>query len=93
MKIIRAAELGMCFGVRDALQLTRQIANPTRVTSAGELVHSATDPRRFQAAGFHRLAQDQRQSPAPTPLVLLTAHGVNPMDQAGPPPTSLLSSL
>jgi 4-hydroxy-3-methylbut-2-enyl diphosphate reductase len=77
MKIIRAAEMGMCFGVRDALQIIRQIADPTQVTIHGELVHNPTINKQLQAAGFHQLAEDQRQSPAPTPLVLITAHGVS----------------
>lgn len=36
-KIIRAAELAMCFGVRDALQTTRQVAESAQVTIHGEL--------------------------------------------------------
>ncbi len=44
MKIIRAAESGMCFGVRDALQITRRVAAPAQVTIHGELVHNPTVP-------------------------------------------------
>ena len=32
--------MGMCFGVRDALQITKEISDPTQVTVHGELVHN-----------------------------------------------------
>lgn len=40
MKIIRATEMGMCFEVRDALQIVNEVPNPTQVTIHGELVHN-----------------------------------------------------
>ncbi len=77
MKIVRASEMGMCFGVRDALAITRQVADPTQVTIHGELVHNPAVIQQLNAAGFHQLAEDHRQSPAATPLVLITAHGIS----------------
>jgi 4-hydroxy-3-methylbut-2-en-1-yl diphosphate reductase len=77
MKIVRATEMGMCFGVRDALEITRQVADPTQVTIHGELVHNPAVIQQLNAAGFHQVAEDHRQSLAAPPLVLITAHGIS----------------
>lgn len=50
MKIVRAAEMGMCFGVRDALQITKEVSDPTRVTIHGELVHNPVVIQQLNAA-------------------------------------------
>ncbi len=77
MKIIRAAEMGMCFGVRDALQITSEVADPSEVTIHGELVHNPTVIRDLAQAGFHQSAEADRGGTPPTPLVLITAHGIS----------------
>ena len=77
MKIVRAAEMGMCFGVRDALEITKQVADPKQVTIHGELVHNPNVIQQLKAAGFSQLPEDNRESIAPTPLVLITAHGIS----------------
>ena len=40
MKIILAAHLGMCFGVRDAIAQAKQLAARAPLTVLGELVHN-----------------------------------------------------
>jgi len=77
MKIVRAAEMGMCFGVRDALQITKEIADPSQVTIHGELVHNPVVIQQLSEAGFGQSSEDNRESIAPTPLVLITAHGIS----------------
>ncbi len=77
MKIVRAAEMGMCFGVRDALEITKKVADPKQVTIHGELVHNPHVIQQFSAVGFAQLPEDDRESIAPTPLVLITAHGIS----------------
>ncbi len=77
MKIVRAAEMGMCFGVRDALQITKEVTDPARVTIHGELVHNPHVIQQLSAAGFGQSPEDNRESIASTPLVLITAHGVS----------------
>ena len=67
----------MCFGVRDALQITTAIADPARVTIHGELVHNPEVTRRLARAGFRQAPEGDRAPPAETPLVLITAHGVS----------------
>lgn len=77
MKIIRAAEMGMCFGVRDALQIMEQVSDPTQVSIHGQLVHNPIVSRRLSEAGFGQLPEDQRDTIPSAPLVLITAHGVS----------------
>ncbi|MCR9247558.1 MAG: 4-hydroxy-3-methylbut-2-enyl diphosphate reductase [bacterium] len=81
MKILVAAELGMCFGVRDALAATRAIASPEDVTIHGELVHNGAVLRELDGRGFHRSPEDDRPLPT-TSHVLLTAHGVSDRERA-----------
>jgi 4-hydroxy-3-methylbut-2-enyl diphosphate reductase len=77
MKVLRAAELGMCFGVRDALQIASQVPDPTRVTIHGELVHNSQVNERLSDSGFRQSAENNRQILPETPLVLITAHGIS----------------
>ena len=77
MKVIRAAEMGMCFGVRDALLATDSVPDPTQVTIHGELVHNPRVASRLGDAGFRQSPEATRTSAAGTPVVLITAHGVS----------------
>lgn len=77
MKVIRAAEMGLCFGVRDALQVAEQVADPTAVTVHGELVHNPVVRQRLERAGFHQSSEGGRSALPETPLVLITAHGIS----------------
>lgn len=76
MKILRADALGMCFGVRDALQVLDLVPEPTEVTIHGELVHNAEVLRELDRRGFARSPEGERPVPA-TPVVLVTAHGIS----------------
>ena len=77
LTVIRAEEMGMCFGVRDALHATRTVRDPTQVTIHGELVHNPRVARQLDEAGFHQSPEDSRSSATTTPLILITAHGVS----------------
>lgn len=76
MLILRAAELGMCFGVRDALLVLDAIGNPRDVTIHGELVHNGEVLAALDRRGFHRSPEQRRPVPD-TPVVLVTAHGIS----------------
>jgi 4-hydroxy-3-methylbut-2-enyl diphosphate reductase len=76
MKVIRAEEMGMCFGVRDALRTTQSVHDPTLVTIHGELVHNPHVARQLGEAGFRQSPEGSREA-VRTPLVLITAHGVS----------------
>lgn len=74
MKIIRAEHLGMCFGVRDAIELAMQKAATQPLTVLGDLVHNDTVLARLRAQGV----QFQNEAAAvTTPQVMITAHGAS----------------
>ena len=74
MKIIRAEHLGMCFGVRDAIELALKQAEAQPLTILGELVHNETVLASLQERGI-RLEHDP--ATVTTPAVMITAHGVS----------------
>lgn len=81
MIVLRAAELGMCFGVRDALAALDGVAAPADVTIHGELVHNPLVLRELASRGFHSVPEVGRAIPA-TPAVLVTAHGISDRERA-----------
>jgi 4-hydroxy-3-methylbut-2-enyl diphosphate reductase len=74
MKILRATHMGMCFGVRDAIQLAKEVANEAPVTILGELVHNETVLDDLRERGIQMAA---RIEPANTKIVIVTAHGAS----------------
>lgn len=72
MKIVRAAHLGMCFGVRDAIDLA--LHQPERVTVLGDLVHNEVVLQDLRSQGVNIEHQVARVS---TRTVLITAHGAS----------------
>ena len=76
MQILRAAESGMCFGVRDALAVLDRIEQPSTVTMHGELVHNPEVLAWLDRRGFHRSPEAARSVPS-TQTVLVTAHGIS----------------
>jgi 4-hydroxy-3-methylbut-2-en-1-yl diphosphate reductase len=78
MRVIRADVMGMCFGVRDALELIKAIDEPRAVTIHGQLVHNEIVQQRLESRGFVMQHEAERaRSLPPTPSVLITAHGVS----------------
>ena len=74
VEIIRAAHLGMCFGVRDAISLALEQTRSEPVTILGELVHNPTVLDHLRSQGVrieHQLTNVQ------TPTVMITAHGAS----------------
>ena len=82
MNVVRAEEMGMCFGVRDALKLTEAVRRPDDVTIHGELVHNGEVLSRLSARGFAMSDEAGRGGVPGTPLVLITAHGVSDAERA-----------
>ncbi|MGZ5569132.1 MAG: 4-hydroxy-3-methylbut-2-enyl diphosphate reductase [Limisphaerales bacterium] len=74
MKIIRATHLGMCFGVRDAIELAETKAQEQPLTILGDLVHNENVLADLRAQGI-RIAQKLDQ--VKTPHVMITAHGAS----------------
>jgi 4-hydroxy-3-methylbut-2-enyl diphosphate reductase len=73
-KVLRAAHLGMCFGVRDAIALAHATAQQQPVTVLGELVHNETVLAELRRRGV-RFAGVPNE--ATTKAVLITAHGTS----------------
>jgi 4-hydroxy-3-methylbut-2-enyl diphosphate reductase len=74
MQILRAAHLGMCFGVRDAVALALEHADAAPLTILGDLVHNPTVLNALSAKGI-AVAQDIAQ--VKTPTLMVTAHGTS----------------
>jgi 4-hydroxy-3-methylbut-2-en-1-yl diphosphate reductase len=81
MIVIRAAAMGMCFGVRDALALAESIRDAEQVTIHGQLVHNPAVIAQLAAQGFQQAAEDRRGAIPGTPRVLITAHGVSEVER------------
>lgn len=74
MTILRAQQLGMCFGVRDAIAFAQAAAARHPLTILGELVHNEAVLADLQARGIrcrHHLDE------VDTPTVMITAHGAS----------------
>jgi 4-hydroxy-3-methylbut-2-enyl diphosphate reductase len=74
MRIIRAAHLGMCFGVRDAIALAVEHADAGPLTILGDLVHNPTVLGALEARGI-AVAHDAAD--VKTPTLMVTAHGTS----------------
>src|SRR5688572_25727338 len=74
MRIIRAAHLGMCFGVRDAIALALDHAESGPLTILGDLVHNPTVLSALEAKG---IAVAQHVDHVTTPTLMVTAHGTS----------------
>ncbi len=74
MKIIRAEHLGMCFGVRNAIDLAIRHSAREPVTILGELVHNETVNAELRARGIQIQHQVEGVT---TPAVMITAHGAS----------------
>ena len=74
MRILRAAHLGMCFGVRDAIDLALAHADAGPLTILGDLVHNPSVLSALEAKGI-AVAQDVAD--VKTPTLMVTAHGAS----------------
>src|SRR5215471_16709343 len=74
MRVLRAARLGMCFGVRDAIALALEQADAGPLTILGDLVHNPTVLGALEAKGI-AVAQDLAD--VKTTTVMVTAHGTS----------------
>jgi 4-hydroxy-3-methylbut-2-enyl diphosphate reductase len=79
MRVIRAEVMGMCFGVRDALEVIEGIGNPLAVTIHGQLVHNEIVLGNLRRSGF-AMGGESVGKPGQIPqtdAVLITAHGIS----------------
>ncbi len=72
MRVRTAEHMGMCFGVRDAIELAVRLTRQGPLTILGDLVHNPDVVARLDAAGAGRAGRPEEVE---TRAVLLTAHG------------------
>lgn len=81
MRITVAESLGMCFGVRDAVELALANPDPRELTILGELVHNPEVLRRLGEVGIRSASSPN--APVATEQVMITAHGTSDRQLAG----------
>jgi 4-hydroxy-3-methylbut-2-enyl diphosphate reductase len=74
MEILRAAHLGMCFGVRDAIDLAVRRSDTAPLTVLGDLVHNDAVLAGLRARG---IASAKDPAEVATRTVMVTAHGTS----------------
>jgi 4-hydroxy-3-methylbut-2-enyl diphosphate reductase len=74
MEVRLAEHMGMCFGVRDAIELALRLTRQGPLTILGDLVHNPDVVARMDAAGASRAHVPEQVQ---TRAVLLTAHGTS----------------
>src|SRR5258706_893707 len=74
MKILRATHLGMCFGVRDALQLALDQSAVEPLTILGDLVHNESVLDGLRERGVQMAGNPDAVT---TQSVMITAHGAS----------------
>jgi 4-hydroxy-3-methylbut-2-enyl diphosphate reductase len=74
MRVRMAEHFGMCFGVKDAIDLAVDLTRRQPLTILGDLVHNPDVVAEMDAAGATRV---RRQEDVRTSAVLLTAHGTS----------------
>ncbi len=74
MNLLRAQHLGMCFGVRDAIDIAHRESRQAPLTVLGDLVHNPTVLDDLRRRGI-RIERDLDQ--VATAAVLITAHGAS----------------
>ena len=80
MKIQLAEHYGLCFGVRDAIAQAERLAAQGPLTILGELVHNPVVRERLARRGVREGALNDES--APTPQVMITAHGASERKRA-----------
>ncbi len=74
MKIIRAAHMGMCFGVRDAIAKAIDESSHRPLTILGDLVHNESVLQDLRSRG---IAIETQAAAVQTSAVMITAHGAS----------------
>jgi 4-hydroxy-3-methylbut-2-enyl diphosphate reductase len=79
MKLLRAKHLGMCFGVRDAIELALNESRTGPLTVLGDLVHNETVLAGLRSQGIQIV---QQAAAVETATVMITAHGASEQARA-----------
>lgn len=77
MEIVRAQSMGFCFGVRDAIDVVRELGESgTTVYTLGAIVHNPQIAEKLEEIDVHVV--DDLDEVAPGSIVAITAHGAPP---------------
>jgi len=74
--------MGMCFGVKDALEAALQRSDAPEITIWGELVHNEVVLDRLKHHGYRMVAEGERRSLPETEKMLVTAHGISDFERS-----------
>jgi 4-hydroxy-3-methylbut-2-en-1-yl diphosphate reductase len=78
MTIIQASHLGMCFGVRDAIQAAADLASSgAHATILGQIAHNPDLRQELAGLGLQEGDLDQPAANTPSPHVVITPHGAS----------------
>ena len=77
MEIIKAETMGMCNGVKSAIETTDKITIPRDVTIYGELVHNDEVSKRLKNKGFVFIRELSEPILCATKTILIPAHGIS----------------
>jgi len=77
MKVVMARAMGLCFGVRAALDTAFSCADAGEITISGELVHNEQVLARLRRRGFTMIPEGEQGPACKTKKVMITAHGIS----------------
>lgn len=80
MRIIRAEHFGMCFGVKEAIELALETAKHEPLTILGDLVHNEIVLAELRKNG---IGVERDPADVPTQNVMITAHGASEQKMQG----------
>jgi 4-hydroxy-3-methylbut-2-enyl diphosphate reductase len=75
--------MGMCFGVKDALEKVMALERPQEVTIYGQLVHNPEVLKGLRAKGFSGADERDRSNERTANNVVITAHGISDKERQG----------
>jgi len=77
MEIVRAHSMGFCFGVRDAIEVVRELGQSgTPIYTLGAIVHNPQIAEQLESINVHVI--DGLEEAPPGSIVAITAHGAPP---------------
>src|SRR5437588_4104412 len=77
MEIVRAHSMGFCFGVRDAIEIVRELGREgTPVYTLGAIVHNPQIADELEKINVHVV--DSLDEAPPGAMIAITAHGAPP---------------
>src|ERR1041384_1715515 len=82
MKVIRAQAMGMCFGVKDAIQTAMNVNEPEKTVIYGQLVHNSEVLKKFRERGFLMALESDRSIPSKASQIVITAHGISDKERS-----------